>query len=472
MAGPGIRCFEFAHQLSAAGHTVTLTSPRPSDLPPQAFQLTVGTVPTLLRLAREHDVVITQGTALERYPFLREGGARIVVDLYDPFPLALLEQFSAETLPHRLLTHQGVLGTANAQLRHGDFFLCASEQQRDFWLGSLTALNRVNPHTHGADRTMRQLIDVVPFGIPDVPPAPDGPAARGVIPGIEPGDVLLLWGGGIYNWFDPLTLVRAVAAASRSQPRLRLLFLSTTHPNPDVPSMWMEGQTRQLADELGLTGRHVFFNESWVPYEERARWLCEADAGVSTHFDHVETRFSFRTRILDYLWAGLPILCTRGDVLADAVERHQLGLTVPPEDVPATTTALERMVANAVDRRAWGEEVRAYARRLTWSSAVGPLLAYCERPWPAADLAAPGPRPAVPLGSAAGPGRSPGPLARELGRSWGGQALLEGRRLGSQAIAAWRTDGAAGVALGLRKWARRRRPGSDPNGADDPHVPR
>ena len=47
----------------------------------------------------------------------------------------------------------------------------------------------------------------------------------------------------------------------------------------------------------------MFFNEDWVAYDDRQNYLLEADVGVSTHLDHVETEFSFRTRILDYLWA-------------------------------------------------------------------------------------------------------------------------------------------------------------------------
>ena len=33
---------------------------------------------------------------------------------------------------------------------------------------------------------------------------------KGVVPGIGADDKVILWGGGIYNWFDPLTLLRAV----------------------------------------------------------------------------------------------------------------------------------------------------------------------------------------------------------------------------------------------------------------------
>ena len=48
-------------------------------------------------------------------------------------------------------------------------------------------------------------------------------------------------------------------------------------------------RTIRLADSLGLTGKHVFFNEQWVPYAERQNWLLDANCGVTTHFEHVET---------------------------------------------------------------------------------------------------------------------------------------------------------------------------------------
>ncbi len=90
----------------------------------------------------------------------------------------------------------------------------------------------------------------------------------------------------------------------------------------------MAVRARELADSLGLTGRHVFFNEKWVPYNDRQNFLLDADVGVSTHFEHIETTFSFRTRILDYLWTHLPIVTTRGDGFGDLVIAEGLGVAV------------------------------------------------------------------------------------------------------------------------------------------------
>ncbi len=52
----------------------------------------------------------------------------------------------------------------------------------------------------------------------------------------------------------------------------------------------------------------MFFNDGWVEYAQRQNFLLEATLGVTTHFDSAETRFSFRTRALDYLWAALPVV--------------------------------------------------------------------------------------------------------------------------------------------------------------------
>ena len=64
----------------------------------------------------------------------------------------------------------------------------------------------------------------------------------------------------------------------------------------------------------------VFFNRAWVPYDERGAWFAEADLGVSAHLDSLEARFAFRTRLLDHIAAGTPLVVTRGDVLAELVE--------------------------------------------------------------------------------------------------------------------------------------------------------
>jgi glycosyltransferase involved in cell wall biosynthesis len=265
--------------------------------------------------------------------------------------------------------------------------MCASTKQRDFWLGQLSSVGRINPTTYDTDESLESLVTVVPFGLPEVPPTHQRQVLKGVVPGIGADDKVILWGGGVYNWFDPLTLLRAVDRLRHRRPDVRLFFLGLRHPNPDVPEMRMAVATRELADELGLTDRHVFFNEDWVAYEDRQNYLLEADVGVSTHLDHVETAFSFRTRILDYFWAGLPVVGTGGDALAELIENKSLGLTVPPGDVEALEEALFRVLDDEEFAALCRKNIDGIAGEFTWTKVLDPLTQYCRNPHRAPDLA-------------------------------------------------------------------------------------
>ena len=150
---------------------------------------------------------------------------------------------------------------------------------------------RANALTYDADPTLRQLIDVAPFGLPDEPPEHRRQVLRGVVPGIGQTDDVIIWAGGIYDWFDPLTLIRAIAGLSRERPTVRLYFMGLRHPNPDVPSMQMAIDARVLAEDLGVADKYVF-NDGWVDYSERQNYLLEANVGVTVHFDEPEKQGS------------------------------------------------------------------------------------------------------------------------------------------------------------------------------------
>jgi len=130
----------------------------------------------------------------------------------------------------------------------------------------------------------------------------------------------------------------------------------------------------------------VHLIDHWVPYNDRGMWLCDADVGVSLHHAHPETELSFRTRVLDYIWAGLPILCTSGDVLAELVGQRDLGIVVPPDDPDAVAVALDRLASEDGHTRDERKvRLAEVAREMTWSTVVQPLVRFCGSPSLAAD---------------------------------------------------------------------------------------
>lgn len=385
MAGPAIRAWEISTRLAAEGHRVRLVTFAACQRRGNGFLVARTTVEGFRREVEAADVVVVQGYVAATFPWLQEVGQKIVIDLYDPFHLESLEVEKHQPLPDRDAALARALRELGAQVARGDFFICASEKQRDLWLGHLAAAGRVNPLTYDADPSLRSLIDVVPFGTSDEPAVQTHHPIKGTVPGIGAENPVVIWGGGVYNWFDPLSVVQAIDKVRATVPNVRLFFLGMKHPNPDVPEMAMALRTRQEADRLGLTGRSVFFHEDWVVYEDRVNYLMDADIGISTHFDHIETAFSFRTRILDYLWAGLPIVCSAGDSFGALVARRQLGCTVPVGDVPALADSIIELLTNEDRAQQVRERVAQVAETFRWRRALQPLVDFCASPRRAAD---------------------------------------------------------------------------------------
>ena len=427
MAGPAIRAFHIAEELSRE-HDVSLVSVTKCTLTHPSFDVRYVAVENLGPVVDQHDIIIFQGFVMHMAPWLVDTDKIIVVDIYDPMHLEQLEQTRAEEQGRRTELVAATTNVLNQQLLRGDFFMCASEEQRHFWLGQLAALQRLNPKNYDRDSSLNSLLAVCPFGLSSEPPQQLSPAIRGVVPGIGPDDKVIIWAGGVYNWFDPLTLVSAVHHLSQDHPDVRLFFLGMKHPNPYVPEMKMAWDTRELSDRLGLTGKHVFFNEDWVDYDQRQNYLLDADLGVSTHYEHVETTFSFRTRILDYLWAGLPIVATEGDTFGRLITSAGLGLTVPQEDVAALAAALERGLYDQEFIDACRRNIALIRPDFHWDRVLEPLRDFCRSAQRAADLA--GGAGHRPVGLPALPGVAGGILARNVS-----YALTRYREGGAKTVA-------------------------------------
>jgi glycosyltransferase involved in cell wall biosynthesis len=225
--------------------------------------------------------------------------------------------------------------------------------------------------------------------MPPEPPKPHTtPPLRGTHAGIGADDVILLWGGGIYEWLDPLTLIEGLA--QRGGADVKLFFMGLTHPTPEVAPAPMAGAAVALAERLELKDRVVFFNPGWVPYDQRSGFLLDADVGVSTHLRHVESTYAFRTRVIDYIWARLPILCSEGDTLADLVADRDVGEVVPVGDPAAVAAAVDRL-CDPHRRRACSERMEELAEDLSWDKVCAPLVEFCRDPGRAPDLVAPEP---------------------------------------------------------------------------------
>lgn len=387
MAGPAIRVWNFAEQLAAVCD-VRVVSWAPIERTADDFELVFVHEADDTAMAEHEkwaDVIIVQGIAFRIFPSIARTQKIVVADLYDPFHLEQLEQNKYMKPVEWEEEVAKAVSLLDEQIARADMVICASERQQTLWLGALSALGRINPLTYSADPSFDSFVRIVPFGLPADDPVQSRHGLKGGVDGIGPDDKVLIWGGGIYEWFDPVTLVNAMALVVAAHPEVKLFFMSAKHFNPDVPEMAVLGETIAASDGHGLTDRNVFFNDTWIDYEARVDFLLDADAGVSTHPVHLETRFSFRTRILDYLWARLPIITTDGDSFADLVRADHLGAVVPPDDPEALAEAIVSVLydPDVIAQAATGiQRVRA---DFTWERVTAPLVEFCQNPQPAPD---------------------------------------------------------------------------------------
>jgi glycosyltransferase involved in cell wall biosynthesis len=259
--------------------------------------------------------------------------------------------------------------------------MCASETQRDLWLGSMLALRLISPELYDGDPSLRKLIDLVPFGVPEEPPAKDGDGPREAIPPLGADSEIVLWNGGIWNWLDARTAIRAVGELAGRRPHMKLVFMGVgAQQSPATGAQ----AARALAQELGLLGSTVHFHDAWIPYAERGPWLSQASCALSAHAEHLESRFAYRTRVLDCFWAGLPVVCTSGDDLAERVALEDLGAVAPPEDPAAMAVALEHVLDRG--RESYAARLQAAAQRQTWRRVAEPLARWIRTPPPVERL--------------------------------------------------------------------------------------
>jgi len=93
----------------------------------------------------------------------------------------------------------------------------------------------------------------------------------------------------------------------------------------------------------------------------------------------VETTFAFRTRILDYLWASLPMVVTEGDYFGDVVAAQSLGVAVPAGDVVALTKALEKVLYDEAAPQRYRHNIDKVRSEYYWPRVLGPLVHFVDQ---------------------------------------------------------------------------------------------
>ena len=390
MAAPGIRAWEIAKCL-AKHFRVILAVPDYSEgdrasafyenLPFELMFYSVKNPAQILKIAQKSRILLVQGYVLSKFPQLKSLSSYLICDMWVPYPLenlfTLKQQIKNLKDMHAMHLHN--LRVYNDQILYGDHFLLGLERQKDMLTGPLLCLNRITPETVESSPNLDEQMSIIHSGMQkDKQGEGKANVIRTQYPQITDSDVLFFWGGVVSSWYDPDTLLYAFQKAVKENPKIKLFFLAQKHANPFVPQLDMAHHAEKTAESLGMLNLHAFFHKDWIDYAKRASFFQDADVGVSIHKLHLETRFSYRMRFLDYLKFELPIICTEGDFFAELVEREKIGFRVGSENQEELKKAILILAGNKDLREKMKARIGEVKKQFYWEETTLPLIEHCK----------------------------------------------------------------------------------------------
>lgn len=356
-AGVGIRFLEIARILRRDGHAIVVHSP---DAGAVEGCRSAGTdLPSLLAGSESNDVAVVQGHVANDF-FDAARPIPVVVDLYDPFIIENLHYHRERG--QEVFRHDHA--TLASSIARGDFFLCASEAQRFFYLGLLLAAGRVNPLLFESDPRFETLLALAPFGV--------GPA-RDVVARTERAPDILF--GGIYDWYDPVAAIETVAIVRESIPAATLTF--TRHPNPGITP---QGELAAAMAHVRKKGYDFVSFVPWTPYEQRAEFFERFALALLTFPRSIETDLSMRTRVYDYLWCGLPVVTSPSPGIDGLLSRYGCGSVLPVASPAAFAAEIVALLGNGDRYDAMLQGTRRFVRDHQWEETLAPLREFCLHP--------------------------------------------------------------------------------------------
>lgn len=233
---------------------------------------------------------------------------QLILDCYVP----IYVEVSARDSKNKDQEYSGYMQESaryNRVLKRGDYFLCANEVQKIYYTGVLSSLQLINPRSYREERLL-----VVPFGIPSESALSDtNPYIK---LGITKKDFVVLWFGGLYPWFRVEEYLNAIIKF-KNKPDIKFVFVGTKNPYNPNPDFFRQHEIAlNFAKKHNLLDKTMFFVE-WVDFDKRVNWYKNADIVVSLNQPGEENTFSWRTRVIDFVWGGLAMITNGGDPLSE-----------------------------------------------------------------------------------------------------------------------------------------------------------
>ncbi len=255
-----------------------------------------------------------------------------------------------------------ILSLENTLLSRGDHYSAPSSRQAHAIMGELYLLGRLGP-------SAKNVVPVSP--IPHC--ALEAPLSAGATDTSQGFSIIST--GSFNSWFDGDTLFDGLEYAMRRNDRIT--FTSTGGSVPFADDQYREFEKRSSGSEF----RSRITLAGWVSEEELDRIQNEAGAAVYTDIACGETLLGARTRALDWISRGIPVVCTAGAEISETVVSKGMGIAVPQGDPVSLGEAFLKLAAEPETVRSIREAQEVWRRGDgSMTTIFQPLIQWCREP--------------------------------------------------------------------------------------------
>ena len=290
----------------------------------------------------------------------------LVLDCYVPIYIEVSARESADVATEYSNYSHDIVHY-NKALKRGDYFLCANIPQKHMYMGVLGALGILNPYSYKKERIL-----VVPFGVESALDIqhPHNPYQE---LGIKKDDFVLLWFGGLYPWFNIKPLLSAIKKISAERSNFKFVIVGGRNPfnsHPDFIKQYTT--THAFMKENDLLDTSVYFVD-WVDFSDRVNWFQHAKAVISINNVGEENIYSWRTRVMDFVWGEIPMITNGGDPLSDSLISHNAAIELEDIDESTLYQTLNSILSQEAVIAEVRKELLKQKKQYYWENVVSPL---------------------------------------------------------------------------------------------------
>jgi glycosyltransferase involved in cell wall biosynthesis len=267
---------------------------------------------------------------------------------------------------------QGYIPASLLQLKlksfwFGDFLMTAGHRERYYLLGLLAASKKL---TYGTHNTRVPLIHIIPMTPPPTPPE-----LQEKIIDKKPEELILLVAGAFLPWYDYTTFFKALKILTqKGKNNFKVIFMGGNPRDPTFEKTIQKMAKTTLQEKLIITGL--------VPFKKRANYYLSADVAINIPSPTIEDELSVRTRIVDYLWARLPIITPARDEYSQIAVNNGAGFTYEAGNPLSLARTIETIMTKPEKLKQARTEIKKLLEAyFNLKNYIKPLELFIENPY-------------------------------------------------------------------------------------------